>query len=246
MLITLAEYYAKLGLPPNKWHIGPEHPHLENYALKLLKQLSRAYVLEIGYQAGGFAIPVILEMKDYRNFNYVGIDNGAYPNSVEPLILDNYLKSYQVMGKYTFYWGDAKEILKGLKHQKFDLILLDHAKQFYAREFYTLISKDMLSLDGYILLHDVLEKAEPAWKECEWICRSFNFTWQIVEDIPGGLAVVKRNLGTLIDSRFYQLSFRCKVECIRFLRSFKEKLIKGLELLHYYYRKDKVDYICGI
>jgi hypothetical protein len=50
---ALKEYYRSLGYPESRWHIGPEHPHLEDYAIRLLETLPRARVLEVGYQAGG-------------------------------------------------------------------------------------------------------------------------------------------------------------------------------------------------
>jgi len=67
-MVTLAEYYTSLGYTPEVWHIGQEHRHLENFALCLLKQLPRVRVLEIGYQTGGFAVPVILEMQERPDF----------------------------------------------------------------------------------------------------------------------------------------------------------------------------------
>ena len=45
----LSEYYTSLGLTPEQWHVGPEHPYLEEYAIDILSRLPSARVLEIGY-----------------------------------------------------------------------------------------------------------------------------------------------------------------------------------------------------
>ena len=54
-MMTLAEYYAALGYTSDHWPIGLKHPYLENYVLRLIEKFPWARVLEIGYQAGGFA-----------------------------------------------------------------------------------------------------------------------------------------------------------------------------------------------
>jgi hypothetical protein len=206
------------------WHIGQEHPHLENYALRLLRQLPRSRVLEIGFQAGGFAVPVIMKMQDRPDFLYVGIDNGAYPNAVHPSTIIGYLKQQKVKGEFNFHHGDVKDILSKLTPQKFDLILVDHSKPFYSREFYTIASKGLIAPGGYILFHDVLEKAEAAWKECKLICQAFEFSWQIVEDVPGGLAVVKPSGASLPKESFRRLFARSQIKVILIVRCLKESL----------------------
>ena len=42
---------------------------LEERAINLLSEMPRARVLEIGYQSGGFAVPVILAMRDRSDFS---------------------------------------------------------------------------------------------------------------------------------------------------------------------------------
>ena len=73
----LSAYYTALGYPASRWHIGAEHPLLEEYAIRLLATLPRARVLEVGYQAGGFAVPLILAMHARPGFTYVGVDSMA-------------------------------------------------------------------------------------------------------------------------------------------------------------------------
>jgi hypothetical protein len=218
-MVTLAEYYRALGYTSDRWHIGQEHPYLEDFAIRLLRQLSRARVLEIGYQAGGFAVPIILEMQEHPDFLYVGIDNGAYPNAVDPLVITDYLKLQQITCDFSFRHGDAKEVLSRLAPQEFDLILVDHYKPFYFREFYEIASKGWIAPGGYILFHDVLEKAEAAWKECKVVCQAFGFTWQIVRDVPGGLALVKPNEARLRKMSLQRLFSRSQLKAIQIRRS---------------------------
>ena len=223
-MITLSEYYTSLGYTPDRWHIGQEHPHLENYALYLLRQLPRSRVLEIGFQAGGFAVPVIMKMQDRPDFLYVGIDNGAYPNAVHPSTIVGYLKQQKVKGEFYFHYGDVKDILTRLTPQKFDLILVDHSKPFYSREFYTISCNGFIAPGGYILFHDVSEKAEAAWKECKLICQAFGLSWQIVEDVPGGLAVVRLDETTLPKAGLRRLFARSQIKVILIGRSLRESL----------------------
>ncbi len=227
-MMSLAEYYAALGYTSDQWHIGLEHPYLENYALRLIERFPRARVLEIGYQAGGFAVPVILRMKNRPDFVYVGIDNGAYANSVDSSVIADYLRSYQVACQYTFYNGDAGKILPRLVPQGFDLILVDHHEPLYPREFYTIVSRGLIVSGGVVLFHDVFQKAEKAWKECELICRAFGFSSQIVDDIPGGLAVVERSLGGVPAKGLPQLTVRLQVEMLRAVRGLKAGLYHAL------------------
>jgi predicted O-methyltransferase YrrM len=214
-MMTLEEYYSGLGYGPDQWHIGQEHPHLENFAIYLLKQLRTARVLEIGYQAGGFAVPLILEMRKRRDFHYVGIDNGAYPNAVDPQVIVDYLKLQNVTCDFNFHRGDAKEVLGRLAPQEFDLILVDHYKPLYFREFYEIASKRFLAPGGYILFHDVTQKAEKAWRQCKFICRAFGFSWQIVETVPGGLAVAERSAEAFQTKSLAQVAARVELEVLR-------------------------------
>jgi hypothetical protein len=223
-VITLSEYYISLGYTPDMWHIGQEHPHLENYALHLLRQLPSSRVLEIGFQAGGFAVPVIMKMQDRPDFLYVGIDNGAYPNAVHPSTIVGYLKQQKVKGEFYFHYGDVKDILTRLAPQRFDMILVDHSKPFYSREFYTIASKGLIAPGGYILFHDVLEKAEAVWRECEVICQAFGFSWQIVEDVPGGLAAVKPGGATLPKVGLGMLFARSQIKVKLIGRSLRQNL----------------------
>ena len=105
---------------------------------------------------------------------------------------------------------------------------MDHSKLFYSREFYTIASKGLITPGGYILFHDVLEKAGMAWKECELICLAFGFSWQVVEDVPGGLAAVKRSLGGVPAKGLPQLTVRLQVEMLRAGRGLKAGLYHAL------------------
>jgi len=189
---TIQEYYANLGYSPDHWHIGTEHPHLEEFAIQLLLQQSQANVLEIGYQSGGFAVPVILACQDHPAFNYLGIDSREYASAVDGAVIAGYLNEIGVNGQYKFETGDAGEFLQTLPHQPFDLILIDHYKPLYPRDFYTIASRQLTRDGGYVLFHDVLGRAANEWRECQLICMAFGYTWRIIPEIPGGLAVAQR------------------------------------------------------
>ncbi|MFQ5856386.1 MAG: class I SAM-dependent methyltransferase, partial [Anaerolineae bacterium] len=161
---TLEEYYESLGYPRSHWHIGWEHPHLEEYAIRLLQGMPRARVLELGYQAGGFAVPVILAMRERPDFVYLGIDSMAYDTAVDGKVIVQYLENQGVTGCYEFAVGDAGKFLARMPKEQFDLVLIDHDKSLYPREFRTLVRRELVSPDGCILFHDVLRKAREVWE----------------------------------------------------------------------------------
>lgn len=189
---TLAEYYESLGYPQSRWHVGAEHPALEQYAVGLLRRLSRARVLEVGYQAGGFAVPLILAMRDRPDFTYIGIDSMEYGTAVDGSVITGYLEREGVKGKYEFAVGDAGEFLAKRAKSDFDLVLIDHDKRLYPREFRMLLRRGLVSEEGYVLMHDVLGKARRAWEDCAVIARAGGYDHSIVAEVPEGLAVVRR------------------------------------------------------
>ncbi len=189
----LSQYYLDQGLRKEEFWIGPEHPALEEFAIKYLKQSSSKVVLEIGYQAGGFAAPIIYNFKDYESFIYLGIDNLSYVNSVNGDMIATFLSSKGVKPeKFKFMAGDAKVLVSKL-NQKYDLILLDHLKQLYPRELKLIFSNNMLASNGIIMAHDILDKASEPWKKCVRLCARHGYTWEIYEEIPAGLAVIKKD-----------------------------------------------------
>jgi predicted O-methyltransferase YrrM len=198
---TLAEYYESLGYPPSRWHVGAEHPALEEYAVSFLRSLPRARVLEIGYQAGGFAVPLILALRNRPDFTYVGIDSMAYGTAVDGGVIAGYLEHEGVKGTYEFAVGDAGEFLRKRATPDFDLVLIDHDKRLYPRELHTLLRRRLVSEEGCVLMHDVLGKARRVWKDCAAIAHACGFDYSIVAEIPEGLAVVKRRQGAAACNR---------------------------------------------
>jgi predicted O-methyltransferase YrrM len=189
---ALKEYYRSLGYPESRWHIGPEHPHLEDYAIRLLETLPRARVLEVGYQAGGFAVPLILRCHSRPDFEYLGIDSLTYKNAVDGNVIAGYLSSLGITSRYQFATGDAGKLIR-VSTREFDLVLLDHEKRLYPREFLTIARRQLLSREGYILFHDVSGRAHTAWKVCTTIAQVYGYSWSVVQGIPGGLAVIRRS-----------------------------------------------------
>src|SRR2546425_7862704 len=130
---ALARHYRNEGVPDDGWHIGPEHPALERAALEVLETLVGRYVVEIGFQAGGFSVPIIFALHRDPRFRYVGVDNLAYTNSVRPATIEEFLRPRVTPGCYEFVQSDSTRFLKTLAPASVDLVLLDHFKPFYER-----------------------------------------------------------------------------------------------------------------
>ena len=190
----LAAYYTALGYPASRWHIGAEHPLLEEYAIRLLGTLPRARVLEVGYQAGGFAVPLILAMHARPGFAYVGVDSMAYGSAVDGPTIGRYVSQRGVSGGYEFVERDAGAFLREVS-PTFDLILIDHDKRLYPRDLRTVLRRNLVSPSGVVLLHDVLGKARRVWHDCVAIARNYGWSAELVDEVPEGLAVLRRERG---------------------------------------------------
>lgn len=191
----LAAYYQALGYAPSRWHIGAEHPMLEEHAVRLVGERPRARVLEVGYQAGGFAVPVILALHARPGFAYVGVDSMAYGSAVGAAVIGKYLAERGVTSGYEFVASDAGPFLRRVP-PAFDLVLIDHDKRLYPRDLRTVLRRDLVSADGLVLLHDVLGKARRVWHDCLAIARAYGWSPQIVDEVPEGLAVLRRQPST--------------------------------------------------
>jgi len=195
MGLSLSEYYRAEGILPGKWHIGAEHPKLEEYALEVLRTLPRARVLEIGFQAGGFAVPVIKAMHARPDFLYVGVDSLVYDNAVPGDLIAAYLKSEGITSVYRFLQTDAQSFLSKSQVEEFDLILIDHFKPLYPEDLLTTVRNGLLSPYGAILMHDVLGEARAVAPLCEVIARAYGYSWTVTAIVPAGLAVLRRESG---------------------------------------------------
>jgi SAM-dependent methyltransferase len=189
---TLARYYLDRGLSEDQFCLGEEHPGLENLALALLRESDSRRVLEIGYQSGGFAVPLILELNETVGFRYVGLDNFAYPNAVETDVVRDFLAEANTDRRQNF---EFRQISAGrfLMHcrEQFDLILIDHVKKLYPRTLLLIFARRLVAPEGVILLHDVLGCAAGPWRRCIAICSTFGYCWEIVDDVPGGVAIIR-------------------------------------------------------
>lgn len=190
--VSLSAYFQRLGLPESAWHIGPEHPGLEELGLRLLASTAHARVLEFGVQSGGFTAPVVLGSAHRRGFSYVGVDNLEYTNSVPLRLIADYLQLRGVGDRVRFIEGDSSAVLRSLGPDVYDLILLDHHKPKYPVDLYRICARGLLSADGVILLHDVLSHAAEAWSVCKRVCRAFGYEWTIDADVSQGAAIVRR------------------------------------------------------
>ncbi|MDP2382644.1 MAG: class I SAM-dependent methyltransferase [Nitrospirota bacterium] len=191
MTLSLLEYYQSLGLSASQWHVGPEHPYLEEYVIRLLRTLPAVRVLEIGYQSGGFAVPVILAMQGRSGFDYLGVDSLRYANAVHGGIIADYLKTQGVTSGFQFIESDASKFLSRKHSGQFDLILIDHYKPLYPRELLAVFASDRLGPQGVVLLHDISGRARGVAVLCEAIASAYGYTWAVVEEVPEGLAVLR-------------------------------------------------------
>jgi predicted O-methyltransferase YrrM len=189
---TLQQYYASLGLPEDAWHVGPEHPSIEELAIRLLATTRHARILEVGVQSGGFAVPVILASAHRSDFAYTGIDSLDYTNVVSLRLIADYLATRDITQKQRFIESDSTAGLRTLQPNSFDLILLDHYKPKHPRDLYEVCMRDLLSDDGVIVVHDVVGHAANEWKVCERVCTAFGVQWTIDAGVVNGAAIIRR------------------------------------------------------
>jgi hypothetical protein len=188
----LAEYYARSGLAAGSWLVGPEHPALEALGIRLLSNTASARILELGVQSGGFAVPVILSCAHREGFAYTGVDNLAYTNAVPLHHIADYLALHRVTHGLRFVESESGTVVRTAAPRSFDLILIDHFKPRYPIDLYGICSRDLLSDDGRIVLHDVLGNAAGQWEVCTRVCRAFGYDWTIDASVPEGAAIVRR------------------------------------------------------
>ncbi len=188
---SLAEFYRAEGLSDDVWHVGAEHPSLENAALEILEEMTSCRILEVGVQSGGFAVPVVLAVAARRAFAYSGIDNLQFTNAVPLRLIESFLRHSGVTGPLRFVEGDSTTELFRATPDSYDLILLDHYKPKYPLDLYLVFSRKLLSRGGIVLLHDVLTHAAPDWKICQQVCEAFGYVWTVRADVSQGLAIVR-------------------------------------------------------
>ena len=215
---TLADYYRNLGLPEESWHIGPEHPGLEEMVLRVLATLARARTLELGVQAGGLAVPLIAGAAGRPDFSYTGVDSLAYPNAVPLHLIAKYLKEAGIAAPVQFIESDSTPMLRAAAAASYDLIVFDHFKPKYPIDLFLVFERDILSAEGVIILHDVLMAARAEWRVCEDVCRAFGYTWTIDANVLQGVAIARRGsrplagaqrrlIGMRVRSRWYAHAF---------------------------------------
>lgn len=194
MTIDLNGWYLRNGVHEGEFCVGPEHPAMENLAISFLEGRSTKRVLEIGYQSGGFAIPIITQLAKFPGFHYTGIDNLEFhsnrPGGWNLSHLSSCLDEFEVpKTAYDFHTGDAKEFLARCR-EKYDLILIDHLKALYVRELRAILQRKLVQPTGCLLLHDVNKRADQAWEDCKKWCQCFHCSWTVHDDVASGLAVV--------------------------------------------------------
>lgn len=217
----LREFYIARGLTADDFWIGSEHPALEDVALELLKPMASKSVLEIGYQAGGFAVPLIIENLHDPAFRYLGIDNLQYRNALSGGLIREFLLRHGANeDKFLFLQDDATGFLMRCT-DRFDLILVDHVKRLYPEALRVILSRSLIARGGCILLHDVENKASEAWYSCVRICRAFGYQYELLPDVPEGLALLRPGADTghaRIRTGLYQAAVRVGLAARRLLK----------------------------
>lgn len=188
----LRQYYRDLDLPEECWHVGPEHPSLEELGIRLVTATKRRRMLEIGVQSGGFAVPVILSVAQAGPFSYLGVDNREYTNAVSLRLVADYLRLHGITDGVRFIEGDSTAVLKTAERGAFDFILLDHYKPKYPFDLLQILRRDLLSEDGVIMLHDVLTHAARQWQTCAQLCSAFGYTCVVDADVFHGAGLIRR------------------------------------------------------
>ncbi len=202
----IIEFYKREGLGPKQYHFGDEHPRLETVIQEILAGQPGKRFLEIGFQSGGTAFPVIHVFEGEYSFFYTGVDNLQYHNAVSVELLKKYLHENGVRSDcWEFLVGDATKVLSGLKHP-YDVILIDHYKPLYLDALKAILFTGLLKENGVILFHDVLDKAEQAWVDCSSLLHKFKFETEIRDDVPSGLAIARAQGPVKVS--FWQRVFR--------------------------------------
>lgn len=209
---SLKEYYLESGLCADDFHIGPEHPGIEERAIDLLAKSSGKRVLEIGYQSGAFAAPVIEAYGRDDSFDYTGVDNFAFNNSIRsnwrPQFIEGYLASKNLnKTAYRFLQGDANAFLLA-QREPYDLILIDHLKPLYARELRTILKRKLIKPDGVILVHDVAGRAKQVWRDCTRWCWCYHCESEIDLGVVSGLAIIRSKKGYKSRGRIFEIGVR--------------------------------------
>ena len=188
--MTLQAYYESQGIP---YHIGKEHPALEQYALSVLWGMGHRHVLELGYQAGGFAVPIIYALSGRPTFYYCGVDSLAYANAVRPQTLMTYLQDVHTLRGVNFIQEQVEPFLRSYFPHAYDLVLMDHAKRDYPLALWYLLHRGWVAKGGVVLIHDVLGKAKGpiAWV-CRLIATVYGYSWTVIDTVPEGLAVLRK------------------------------------------------------
>ncbi|MDO8793176.1 MAG: class I SAM-dependent methyltransferase [Vicinamibacterales bacterium] len=188
---ALAQYYTDAGLPPAVWHLGPEHPALEQCVIDRLTRMTGKRVLEIGVQAGGCGVPVIDALHREPGFSYTGVDNHSYSNAVPFSVIDAFLRARGVATGVAFVESDGAAFLASAAPGSFDVILLDHYKPLYPGSLLEICVRRLLAPGGLVLCHDVLGNAADVWPTCVAVGRMFGLDASVDAGVPEGIGELR-------------------------------------------------------
>ena len=155
---VLRSICKKNGIP-SPW-LGPEHPAISATLIALAFMKKAESVLEIGYQAGGSAIP-FQNYVDYFGGQYQGFDSCEDINaSVEHA--EAIRKCCVKMGvDCGVIWTEAFDVSK--VRGSVDFVFIDHWKELYLQSTKDLVESAHLAPEAWLVYHDI--DVEPRWVE---------------------------------------------------------------------------------
>jgi predicted O-methyltransferase YrrM len=140
-------------------HVGAEHPRLAWLLHRLVRGLRARRVLELGVQSGGSGYGIMTALADTTGW-YVGIDNEA----------DRHAQYGRCgladLNHAVFITGDAGHVLPHLKFGVWDLIHVDHYKEYYVRDVQCLLATGQIGRNTVVVFHDIEGLAAPCWPAC--------------------------------------------------------------------------------
>ena len=161
-------------------HIGAEHPRLAWLLHRFVRDMKCTRVLELGVQSGGSAYGVLTALPE--GGLYVGIDNEMDAHATYG---GCGVKEIGVCRK-VIIMGDAREIVPRLRWGVWDLIHIDHYKEYYLHELEALIATRQIGRNTVVIFHDIEGMAAFCWLDCQ----SYFIN---VRQVPG--AIIENGVG---------------------------------------------------
>lgn len=141
------------------YYHGDEHPVLQMSMVRLAQIKKPKHYLEVGFQSADTIIPVSILCNSFGG-KCLGIDNLADFTGVHRPMEDREDAFQVLLAKLHFYAGTQHQLVlgsaEGFVHDcQYDMVFIDHYKEFYVREFEGLVNSGALAPGAWVLFHDV-------------------------------------------------------------------------------------------